>query len=87
VARDDRTAKRLDELRAQAQYARQRRDLYKARAYGPRMTSPVRMRELEREHERAEAALQFAELEARRELEANRRELEAKREAQKPGPA
>jgi len=69
MAREDRTAKRLDELRAQAQYARQRRDLYKARAYGPRMTSPVRMRELEREHERAEAALRFAELEARREPE------------------
>jgi ABC-type iron transport system FetAB ATPase subunit len=70
MAREDRrSAQRLDELRAQAQYARQRRDLYKAKAYGPRMTSPVRMRELEREHERALAALEFAELEARRELE------------------
>ncbi len=69
MARQDATAKRLDELRAQAQYARQRRDLYKARAYGPRTTSPVRMRELEREHERAQAALQFAELEAKRELQ------------------
>lgn len=67
MARDDRrSAQRLDELRAQAQYARQRRDLYKAKSYGPRMTSPVRMRELEREHDRALAALQFAELEAKR---------------------
>ncbi len=70
MARDDRrSAQRLDELRSQALYARQRRDLYKAKAYGPRMTSPARMRELEREHERALAAVQFAELEARRELE------------------
>ncbi|MGI8865023.1 MAG: hypothetical protein ACR2JH_11620 [Solirubrobacteraceae bacterium] len=70
MARDDRrTAQRLDELRAQARYARQRWDLYKAKAYGPRMTSPVRMRELEREHDRALAALQFAELEAMRESE------------------
>ncbi len=64
-----RSAQRLDELRAQAQYARQRRDLYQAKTYGPRLTSPVRMRELEREHERALAALRFAELEAKRELE------------------
>ncbi len=70
MAQDDRRAEqRLDELRAQAQYARQRRDLYKAKTYGPRMTSPVRMRELEREHDRALAALQFAELEAKRERE------------------
>ena len=66
MPRDDRSAKRLDELRVQAQYARQRRDLYKARSYGQRTTSPVRVRELEREHERAQAALQFAELEAKR---------------------
>jgi hypothetical protein len=83
MARDDRSAKRLDELRAQAQFARQRRDLYKARSYGPRMTSPVRMRELEREHERAEAALRFAELEAKRE-----REAKSERETERgPGPA
>lgn len=70
MARDDRrSAQRLDELRAQAQYARQRRDLYKAKTYGPRLASPVRMRELEREHERALAALRFAESEAKRELE------------------
>jgi hypothetical protein len=57
---------RLDELRTQAQYARQRYDLYKAKAYGPRPTSATRMRELERECARAEAALRFAEAEAKR---------------------
>jgi hypothetical protein len=51
---------RLNELRAQAQYARQRYDLYKARAYGPRLTSAARLRELERECLRAEAVLRFA---------------------------
>ncbi len=60
------SAARLDELRMQAQYARQRYDLYKAKAYGPRATSATRMRELERECARAEAALRFAEAEAKR---------------------
>jgi hypothetical protein len=59
------SAARLDELRMQAQYARQRYDLYKAKAYGPRPTSATRMRELERECARAEAALRFAEAEAK----------------------
>jgi hypothetical protein len=60
------SAARLDELRMQAQYARQRYDLYKAKAYGPRPTSAARMRELERECARAEASLRFAEAEAKR---------------------
>lgn len=50
----------------QAQHARQRYDLYKARAYGRRPTSAARMRELERECARAEASLRFAEEEAKR---------------------
>jgi hypothetical protein len=54
------SAVRVDELRAQARYARQKYDLYKARTYGPRLTSPTRMRELERECERAEASFRFA---------------------------
>jgi len=54
------TAARLDELQALARYARQRYDLYKARSYGPRLTSPARLRELERECARAEASLTFA---------------------------
>lgn len=58
------SAARLDELEAQARYARQRYDLYKARAYGPRLTSVARMRELQRESARAEANLRFAEAEA-----------------------
>jgi hypothetical protein len=60
------SAARLDELRMQAQYARQRYDLYKAKAYGPRPTSAARMRELESESARAEASLRFAETEAKR---------------------
>jgi hypothetical protein len=54
---------RLDDLRAQAQYARQRYELYKAKAYGPRPTSPVRMRELERASAQAQARLLAAEAE------------------------
>jgi len=63
------SAARLDDLRAQAQYARQRYDLYKAKAYSQRLTSPARMRELERACARAENELRFAEAEA--EAEAN----------------
>lgn len=59
------SAAHLDELQAQAQYARQRYDLYKARAYGPRLTSPARMRELERDASLAEARLRFAKAQAR----------------------
>ena len=59
------SAQRLDELRAQARFARERYDLYKARSYGPRLTSPARLRELERESARAQASLAFAESEAR----------------------
>jgi hypothetical protein len=60
------SAARLEELQAQARYARQRYDLYKARAYGPRLTTPARMRELEREVSRTEANLRFAKEQARR---------------------
>lgn len=35
-------------LRAEARYAAERLSLYRAKAYGMRETSPVRMRELER---------------------------------------
>lgn len=55
----------LDELRAQAQHARQRYDLYKARAYGQRPTSPERMRELQRASEQAEARLRAAQAQER----------------------
>jgi hypothetical protein len=51
---DGRTLKRVDEraaelerLEADARYARERLAVYRAKAYGPRETSPARMRELE----------------------------------------
>jgi hypothetical protein len=53
-------AERIDELEAEARYARQRLDLYRAKTYGPRPTSPVRMRELERTAEGAEERLRRA---------------------------
>lgn len=55
------STRHLDDLRAQAQYARQRYELYKARAYGQRPTSDTRMRELQRAAEQADARLRAAE--------------------------
>jgi hypothetical protein len=60
------STRHLDDLRVQARYARERYDLYKAKVYGPRPTSPARMRELQRECERAEARLRAAQAEERR---------------------
>jgi hypothetical protein len=60
------SAARLDELRSQARYARQRYDLYKAKAYGPHLTSPARLDQLQRECARAEDSLRFAQAEAGR---------------------
>jgi hypothetical protein len=65
------SAARLDELEAQAKYARQRYDLYKAKTYGPRLTSPARLRELEREASRTEANLRFAKAQAKRDAAAD----------------
>jgi len=48
---------RTEELRELARFARQRRDLYRAKAYGPRPTSATRLRELERESDQADARL------------------------------
>jgi hypothetical protein len=56
----------LDDLRARAQYARERYQLYKAKSYGQRPTSPERLRELQRAYEQAQARLSFAEAEAER---------------------
>jgi hypothetical protein len=47
-------ADQLEDLRAQARYARERYQLYKAREYGPRPTSAERMRELQRACQQAE---------------------------------
>jgi hypothetical protein len=57
------STRHLEDLRAQALHARQRYDLYKARAYGQRPTSEARMRELQRACEQAEARLRAAEAE------------------------
>ena len=48
---------RLRELEAEARHARRRYRLYRAKAYGPRSTSPGRLRELERAAEFAEQRL------------------------------
>jgi hypothetical protein len=53
-------AERIEELAAEARYARQRADLYRAKTYGSRPTSPARMRELERVAEGAEERLRAA---------------------------
>lgn len=50
----------LADLRADARYARERYELYRARMYGPRPTSMTRLRELERVFEAADARLRHA---------------------------
>lgn len=52
---------RLARLRMDARYHRERRDLYRAKAYGSRPTRPERLRELERTCERAAERLRVAE--------------------------
>lgn len=44
-------------LEAEARYARERYELYRAKTYGPRPASLARLRELQRIHEGAEARL------------------------------
>jgi hypothetical protein len=53
----------LEDLRAEARYRRERYDLYKAKMYGGRPTSPARLRELERAYDGAKARLDWAEQE------------------------
>jgi hypothetical protein len=55
----------IDDLRVQARYWRDKHDLYRAKAYGPRPTSPARLKELERAALIAEARLGQAEADAR----------------------
>jgi hypothetical protein len=50
----------LETLEAEARYARERYQLYRAKAYGPRPTSMARLRELQRLREGAEARLRRA---------------------------
>jgi len=47
-------------LEATARHARERYQLYKAKTYGPRATSPTRLRELDSERARAETRLRRA---------------------------
>jgi hypothetical protein len=47
-------------LEAEARYARERYELYKAKAYGSRLTSPGRLRELERRSRLAKRRLDQA---------------------------
>ena len=56
----------LDDLRAKAKYARERYQLYRAKAYGQKPTSEARLRELLRACEQAEARLSFASAEEQR---------------------
>jgi DNA-binding transcriptional regulator YbjK len=51
-------AQQLEALRAELSYRRQKRDLYRAKTYGPRPSSPERMRELDRLVAEAEARLE-----------------------------
>ncbi|MGI8512697.1 MAG: hypothetical protein ACR2NH_08710 [Solirubrobacteraceae bacterium] len=55
---------RLEELRAQARYHRERAELYRAKSYGARETSPTRLRELERASAQAAERLASAQREA-----------------------
>jgi hypothetical protein len=50
----------MEELQAEARYHRERYDLYKAKAYGPRLTSATRLKELERRHQGADSRLRAA---------------------------
>jgi hypothetical protein len=54
---------RLVELEAEARYARERYQLYRAKAYGPRLTSAGRLHELERQSKFAEKRLDRAKAE------------------------
>jgi hypothetical protein len=56
----------LEDLRIEARYWRERHDLYRAKAYGLRPTTPARLRELERAAQGAEARLRRAEAAQRR---------------------
>jgi hypothetical protein len=57
----DDEAWRLDELREEARYRRERLELYRARMYGGRARNDQRLREYERSSEGASARLRRAE--------------------------
>ena len=49
--------RRLVDLEAEARFARERYQLYRAKVYGPRLTSEGRLRELERQSKLADRLL------------------------------
>ena len=51
------TRRRIEELTAGAKHARSRYDLYKARSYSSKASSPVKLKELKRESELAQMRL------------------------------
>ena len=57
---DGSTSAELVTLQADARYARERYQLYKARTYGPRPSDPTRLRKLERTCLQAEQRLSRA---------------------------
>ena len=69
--------RRLEELRVDVRYHRERRDLYRAKVYGPRPTSPVQLKKLERDCMLSEVRLRRAE----QEHEAEAVRLQARAEA------
>ena len=52
----------LERLTMDARYHRERRDLYRAKMQGPRVTSVVRLREFEKEYDNAALRLERATL-------------------------
>jgi hypothetical protein len=65
--------RRLDELKADTRYHRDRRDRYRAKMYGPRPASLVHLKELERVCVLSESRLRRAE----QELQAETARLQA----------
>lgn len=55
----------LERLREELRHLGNKRDLYRAKVYGPRPTRLSRLEELTRQYELAESRLKRAELEAR----------------------
>jgi hypothetical protein len=60
MERDKAQTRKLEELAAEAKYADERFRLYRARTHGSRLTSPRRLRMLERARNLAEARVRRA---------------------------
>jgi hypothetical protein len=58
------SASRIEELKAEARYHRERLELYRAKVYSDRPTTAVRLQELERISAHADRRLRRAEREA-----------------------